>query len=55
MDKIIEILDVVSSFDLYMINGSYYAEVFEYSGKHSRWADLDLNNLINMIHNLFCE
>ena len=53
--QIIEILDIVSSFDLSKINGVYYAEVFEYSGKHSRWADKDLDNLIDMIHDLFCD
>jgi hypothetical protein len=55
MNKIKEILEIVSSFDLSKINGAYYAEVFEYDGKHSRWADPDLDNLINMIHDLFCE
>ena len=54
-DKIKQILEIVSSFDLSLINGAYYAEVFEYSGKHSQWVDKDLNALIDMIHDLFCD
>ena len=54
-NKIKEILKNVNSIDLSLINVVYYMEVVEKSGKWSRWADKDLDLLVNMVYNLFGE